>query len=62
MQRRHWALEVLRKEGVRSVSNLSSSCIDIYILSFTVRKSISSRIPDLARIAWNEKPEGNGLM
>jgi hypothetical protein len=34
MQRRHWALEVLRKEGVRSVSHLSSTYTCLPLLLF----------------------------
>jgi hypothetical protein len=60
MQRRHWALEVLRKEGVRSVSHL--------LVSFS---SLSSSLPDsplLALSIWsgrhrNEKMDkGDGTI
>jgi len=64
MQRRHWALEVLRKEGVRSVSILSSLLLS---LSSAIRDQKSSGTLDLVWISWkqedgDEKGEGNGLI
>jgi len=48
MQRRHWALEVLRKEGVRSVSSLSYLLLS---LSSAIRDNECSRL-DLALPIW----------